>query len=49
MPEARRRVVRLLGEIEAGETEPHLSTLGRLLTALGMQEISTTALWEKDG
>jgi predicted transcriptional regulator len=38
----------VISKIEAGGAEPHLSTLGKLLTALGVQEISTTALWEKD-
>jgi predicted transcriptional regulator len=38
----------VISKIEAGEEEPHLSTLGKLLTALGVQEIRTTALWEKD-
>jgi predicted transcriptional regulator len=37
----------VISKIEAGQAEPHLSTLGKLLTALEIEEIRTSALWEK--
>jgi ribosome-binding protein aMBF1 (putative translation factor) len=37
----------VISKIESGQTEPQLSTLGKLLTALDVREISTDALWVK--